>query len=340
MNKLNPFHQMLSNYFLKHIPNRSDYSTNTIKSYRDAFILLFQYHQTCKHQPISDMTFAIIDNEYLQGFLSWLEQEKTYSVTSINLRLAAIHAFYRYVQSYAPEYAACCEVIFSIKSRKVPIFPVKYLTIKTVQCLLELPDANTADGIRDLAVLTLLYDSGARVQEIVDLSFGDLRFEKPGTLRITGKGNKTRIIPIMPQTLDILNAYVKSCRCASKDTSLTAPLFFNKSHRKLTRAGIAYILQKYVEKGWRTKPELFPDKVSPHTLRHSKAMHLLEAGVNLVYIRDFLGHSSVLTTEVYAKANPEVKRKAIEAAGKAVLPHDHYSVEEKQEMMDWLKNLV
>lgn len=340
MNRLNSFHQMLSNFFLKHIPNRSHYSTNTIKAYRDSFLLLFQHHKAFKHQPISAITFETIDREYLQGFLSWLEHEKTYSRNSINLRLAAIHAFYRYVQSYAPEYSACCQIIFSVKSRKITILPMKYLTIKAIQCLLELPNLNTADGIRDLALLTLLYDSGARVQEIVDLSFGDLRFEKPGTVRITGKGSKTRIIPIMPQTLDILNTYVKSCRYASKNTSMKAPLFFNKSHRKLTRAGIAYILQKYIEKGRCIKPELFPNKVSPQMLRHSKAMHLLEAGVNLVYIRDFLGHSSVLTTEVYAKANPEIKRKVIETASKDVLPNEHYSIEEKQEMMDWLKNFV
>lgn len=340
MSKPNPFHQMLSNYFLKYIPTRTDYSTNTIKSYRDAFILLFKYHQSCAHQPITDITFDTIDREYFQGFLTWLEQEKSYSIASINLRLSAIHSFYHYVQSYAPQYTSCCEVIFSIKSRKVPVASMNYLSIQTIQCLLALPDRNTADGIRDLAVLTLLYDSGARVQEIVDLSFGDFRFEKPATLRILGKGGKVRIVPIMPQTLNILSAYVNGCRHASEETSFTAPLFFNKSHRKLTRAGIAYILQKYVEKGCRTHPELFPDKVSPHTLRHSKAMHLLEAGVNLVYIRDFLGHSSVLTTEIYAKANPEIKRKAIEAAGQIVFPHEHYSVKEKKEMLDWLKDLV
>jgi site-specific recombinase XerD len=143
----------------------------------------------------------------------------------------------------------------------------------------------------------------------------------------------------MPQTLSVINAYMDDCKRKTTVPN-THPLFFNKRGEKLTRAGIAYILDKYVNCARNVRKDLFPAKVSPHTMRHSKGMHLLEGGVNLIYIRDFLGHASVVTTEIYAKSNPEVKRKAIEAASPNVLPPEQYSENQKEEMMEWLKSLI
>ena len=122
--------------------------------------------------------------------------------------------------------------------------------------------------------------------------------------------------------------------------SIYNPLFFNRSNEKLTRAGIAYILNKYVELARGNHPDLYPLKVTPHILRHSKAMHLLQENVNLIYIRDFLGHASVTTTEIYAKSNPEIKRRAIEQASIDVLPDEQFSKTEKQELLDWLKSII
>lgn len=156
---------------------------------------------------------------------------------------------------------------------------------------------------------------------------------------MTGKGNKTRIIPLMPQTVNIIKFYMAENNLLT-DSSITKPLFYNKGNEKLTRAGISYILNKYVEIAKKNHPDLFPPKVTPHVLRHSKAMHLLESNVNLIYIRDFLGHASVTTTEIYAKSNPEVKRKAIEQASPSLLPDEKYSKEAKQELLDWLKTII
>ena len=205
--------------------------------------------------------------------------------------------------------------------------------------MLSLPDNSKVEGRRDLAILTLLYDSGARVQEIVDLSFGDVRNVKPATVTLTGKGNKSRIVPIMPQSISVINVYMDDCK---KKTVISnaSPLFFNKRGEKLTRAGIAYILDKYVSCARSMRQDLFSKKASPHTMRHSKSMHLLEGGVNLIYIRDFLGHASVVTTEIYAKSNPEIKRKAIEAVSPNVLPAEKYSESQKKEMMEWLKSII
>ena len=143
----------------------------------------------------------------------------------------------------------------------------------------------------------------------------------------------------MPQTMSIIKKYMADYGLFSeiKDSK---PLFFNKKNEKLTRAGLSYILNKYAKKAMVDHKDLFPNKMSPHILRHSKAMHLLQSGVNLIYIRDFLGHSSVTTTEIYAKCNPEVKRKAIEEASPKVLPKEKFSVKEKEDLFEWLKTVI
>ncbi len=337
--KTNHFQQLLPSYFLKYIPERTNYSDNTIKSYRDTFILLFQYQEEYLGRTIAKMSLNTMSRKYFEEFFLWLENEKDYSVTSVNQRISAIHAFFKYVQLENPEYIELCISILGIKTRKVLVTPMNYLSLEAIKFLFNLLDNSTIEGRRELAVLVLLYDSGARVQEIADLTFGDVRIKKPATVKLSGKGNKTRIIPLMPQTFDILNIYIDDCK-RKREIKPTDPLFYNKKFEKLTRAGIAYILNKYIEKAKNLNPELFSGKISPHTLRHSKAMHLLEGGVNLIYIRDFLGHTSVITTEIYAKSNPEIKRKAIEKASPNILPIEKYSVKEKEEMLEWLKTII
>lgn len=335
----NHFQQLLSSYFLKYVPERTGYSQNTIKSYRDTFVLLFQYQKANLDKSVAKVSFDTLTRKHIENFLVWLENEKHYSVSSINQRLAAIHAFFKYVQMENPEYIELCSSVLGITSQKVPVVPMNYLSVDAIRLLLSLPETSKPESLRELALLTLLYDSGARVQEIADLSFGDIRYIKPATVRLTGKGNKARIVPLMSQTLAVLNAYVNDYK-KKKEFLITHPLFYNKNGDKLTRAGIAYILNKYVNQARNIRPDLFSGKISPHTLRHSKGMHLLEGGVNLIYIRDFLGHTSVITTEIYAKSNPEVKRKALEMASPHVLPSEKYSENQKEEMLEWLKSII
>jgi len=202
-----------------------------------------------------------------------------------------------------------------------------------------MPDSKLHTGRRDLSIIALMYDTGARVQEIADLQVSDIRIKTPATIRLTGKGNKTRIIPLMPQTMDIVKGYMIDYELLD-ETKATKPLFSNRSSKKLTRAGLSYILNKYVVQARNVNRDLFPEKMSAHVLRHSKAMHLLQGGVNLIYIRDFLGHSSVTTTEIYAKSNPEIKRKAIEKASPKLLPKENFTAKEKEELSEWLKAVI
>lgn len=333
----NDFATHLSAYFLKYIPTRTGYSSNTIESYRDAFIIFLRYcNDELKIKP-EKINFANINRDMVENFLFWLEYKKGYSVSTRNLRLAALHAFFRYIQLESPEYMELCSSILAIKSKKAPVAEMNYLSIEGIKLLLSMPDTKIQSKCRDLALLALMYDTGARVQEIADLKITDIRIKVPATIRLTGKGNKTRIIPLMPQTMSILRKYMTDYGLLD---FTNGPLFFNRKREKLSRAGLSYILNKYVEKAMVHNKVLFPKKVSPHVLRHSKAMHLLQSGVNLIYIRDFLGHSSVTTTEIYAKSNPEIKRKAIEEASLKVLPKENFSVKEKEDLFKWLKTVI
>jgi len=335
----NNFATYLSAYFLKHMPARMGYSSNTIKSYRDTFTIFLRYCKgELKIKP-EKIDFLLINRNMIEDFLSWLECQKKCSVSTRNLRLAGLHAFFRYIQLELPEYMELCNSILAIKSKKTPVPEMNYLSIEGIKSLLSMPDTNLQSERRDLAVLALMYDTGARVQEIADLQIADIRIKAPATIRLTGKGNKTRIIPLMPQTMNILKKYMVDYGLLD-ETKGSGPLFFNRKSEKLTRAGLSYILKKYVEKAIIDHKDLFPDKMSAHVLRHSKAMHLLQSGVNLIYIRDFLGHSSVTTTEIYAKSNPELKRKAIEAVSPKVMPKEKFSIKEKEDLFEWLRTVI
>ena len=337
--KNNNFATHLSSYFLKYMPERTGYSSNTIESYRDTFIIFLRYCNDILGTKPDKINFDYINRKIVENFLFWLENQKKYSISTVNLRLAALHAFFRYVQMESPEYMELCGSILAIKSKKKPTTEINYLSIEAIKVLLSMPNLNVQSGCRDLSIIALMYDTGARVQEIADLQVVDIRTKAPATIKLTGKGRKTRIIPLMPQTMSIMKKYMAEHKLLDEIKN-NPPLFFNRMGKKLTRAGLSYVLNKYVEQAKVVNKGLFPEKVSAHVLRHSKAMHLLESGVNLIYIRDFLGHSSVTTTEIYAKSNPEIKRKAIEDASAKVLPKEKFTTKEKEDLSEWLKTVI
>jgi site-specific recombinase XerD len=330
------FPQNLTSFFSKYLPGQRGVSINTIKSYRDTFVLFFRFLIEEKKIKPDNLTFVGYDIKLIKDFLEWIETKRQCSAATRNQRLAAIHAFTRYVMMENPEMMHSCQEILSIQSKKAQSKALNYLTIDELKCILAQPDLNTKQGKRDLALLTLLYDSGARVQEIADLKIADIRLELPATLKLTGKGNKSRIIPIMPDTAKIMSMYMKLYRLDSHDK----PIFMNKEGKKLSRSGIEYIIEKYAEMAKAVQTSLNSKKVTPHVFRHSKGMHLTQANVNIIYIRDLFGHSSVQVTERYAKADTDMKRKALEKASENILPKLSYSKEKEQELMTYLKTLV
>lgn len=321
---------LMTRFFLEYLPRARGLSANTAASYRDSVVLFLRWSEDEDGIPADKMAFRHLTAERIERFLNHLEE--SCSPSTCNNRLAAIKAFCRFAQRECPAALEACAGVLAVKAKKAPDPAIGYLSAEGIKALLR---SAAADSLRDLALISVMYDLGARVQEVCDLAVGDLHLEKPATALVTGKGAKTRIVPMAPQVAEIASRYVASAGLGPND-----PLFPNRKGLKMTRSGVRYILEKHALAAAAKQPDAVPAKVTPHTLRHSKAMHLLEAGVNLIYIRDFLGHSSVTTTEIYAKANPEAKRKAIEKAGSVVIEGSAYSDVERKGLVAWLKNNV
>jgi len=306
------FAYAVSRFFKIYLPGERGFSENTIASYRDTFKQFLLYCQESLGIAPEKLKISDFSRKAVNGFLSKLETDGK-SVSTRNQRLAALKSFFSYVKFAFPDFLNTASEILAIRLKKQPEPVVSYLTDTAVACLLRQPDSSKKSGYRDMLILTLLYDSGARVSEIIQIRIGDIRTQSPATITLHGKGSKDRIVPLSEKTNALIKNYVLHERLNRVDYK-DKLLFVNHSGKPLTRAGVSYILKKYAEMAKRETPEQIPKKFSPHCLRHSKAMHLLQAGVALIYIRDFLGHESVKTTEVYAKADSKSKRQALETA--------------------------
>lgn len=327
MNSKTSISNLITSFFTNYLPNDVGYADNTVKSYRDTFILYFNFAEQTHLCPRGKLSIELFNKENILQFLDWLESDRKVSISTRNQRLAALKSFSKYVSFNSPEYMDTFQQILNIPVKKSISKTVDYLTADAITLLLKQPFIDDKNGIRDLALLSLLYESGCRVQEIIDIKYGNISFNTPATITVIGKGSKVRIIPISSNVANIVKKYASN----NQITDPQQNLFTNHKREPLTRSGVTYILKKYVDKAKIDSPELFCTKMHPHILRHSKAMHLLENGVNLIYIRDFLGHSSVTTTEIYARSNPEIKRKFLEAAATSIdVAVDKFSNQEKQ----------
>lgn len=335
MTKSIDFAKCVSDYFTKHLAGVRNLSSNTIKSYRDAFCLLLVFISDEKKMKPEKTNIADVNDKIIYDFLDWLESNRCNGISTRNTRLAAIHAFYRYVQMQHPEMLLQCQRILSIPLKKTEQRTVEYLSENVLKELLSSSNQSSKYGIRDTAIMCLLYDSGARVQEVIDLSLSDIRLETLATVRLLGKGNKVRIVPIMSSTAEILRKYF-NVWTLDKKANPDNPLFTNHQGNRLTRPGITYILNKYMS---HIESSTGHKAITPHILRHSKAMHLLRAGIDLNYIRDFLGHVNTETTEVYARADAEMKRKALEKAHLDLPIEDQTTWQKNENLLSWLQSL-
>lgn len=308
--KYNNFSYYTSKFFQSYLPGSRNVSGNTILSYRDTFKILLTFMRDCKSTDPDKVSFKDLDRTTIEEFLAYLEDDLHCSASTRNQRLAALKSFFRFVQVERPDLLAECQAILTIKNKKSPKPVIDYLTGEETELLFQQPDTTTQKGRRDLALLALMYDSAARVQEICDLKVSCISLKAPAVIRLYGKGRKTRTVPLDAPCVEIVRKYMEENHLNRSEMTNT-PLFFNSRREKLSRSGVGYILTKYVEQANENGGHI-SEKITPHCLRHSKAMHMVEAGINLIYIRDFLGHESIETTQVYAKANPEARRKAIE----------------------------
>jgi integrase/recombinase XerD len=328
---------MVTDFFCRYLSNEAGLSGNTLKSYRDTFVLYIKYLEKCGACKPKNFDMSAFTADKASKFLDWLESERGCGVSTRNQRLAALKAFCNYVIRRSPENCKGCQDILQLRVKRAPTATVEYLSKDSVASILNQPVHSTLEGIRDLALLSFMYETGCRVQELIDAHLGDISFRKPNTVTLTGKGKKTRVVPISTNASEIIRQYVDRHGITRPDQ----PLFSNRSDKPLSRSGVSYILNKHLQSAKKVDPNVIIKSIHPHVFRHSKAMHLLESGVNLIYIRDFLGHSSVTTTEIYAKCNPELKRKYImEAASQLEDSIQPYSDSEKDELLEWLKKNI
>jgi integrase/recombinase XerD len=331
------FSYYLTGFLTKFLPGESGASNNTIVSYRDTFILFLRFLKDEKKISVDHLTLNMITKNLVIEYLGWIENKRQCSTSTRNVRLAALHSFFKYLQYENPDNLLEWQKILSIPVKKTEKKTINYLTLDGIKLLLKMPNLDTMIGRRDLALLTLMYDTGARVQELIDLTPSMVRFNKPYTIKLIGKGNKARIVPLMEPTMQTLKRYMEEQDLLNNSSNMY-PLFFNKRKEKLTRSGVNYILAKYKNLARQENKTLIPKVFTCHCLRHSKAMHLLQAGVNLVYIRDILGHSSVQVTEMYAKVDSKQKREAIEKAYSDVSPTDEPIWQKNEDLLTWLKS--
>lgn len=335
------FAKYLSRFLSEYLPHERNVSPNTISSYRDAFVQFIDYMKDEKGISVDRLQLKHLTRECISEYLIWLLDVRKCSPATRNYRLAAIHSLCKYLQYAVIDMIEEWQKILSIKAMKTSGNTLNYLTVDGIKLLLAQPDTSTWRGRRNLALLSLMYDTGARVSEIADLTVDSVRItHEPYTIRLFGKGRKARIVPLVKEQVSILRDYMEENHL--NDSNKTAfPLFYNDRHEKLTREGIAYILNTYVEMARMESPELISGKINCHSIRHSRAMHLLQAGVNLIYIRDLLGHVSIQTTDIYARADSKAKREALEKAYINLTPNrdSDKSWEGNKNLRDWLKGL-
>lgn len=334
------FAQAVTCFFTDHLSSERGVSRHTLRSYGAAFASFLEYMQKKKSLPAEKIKLIHFNRENVLGYLDWIETSGSGTSTR-NQRMAALHSFCKFMQYKDVSNLQQWQDILSIKTKKAPRQSVNYLTLDGIKTLLAQIPQTTMKGRRDLAILSVLYETGARVQELVDLRPIDLNLIAPAHITLFGKGSKKRNVPVQPAVVNILKQYLSENHLDEPRMN-HRPLFQNYRGGKMTSAGITYILKEYAAMARAASEGLIPDRISPHCLRHSKAMHLLQAGINLVYIRDILGHVSIQTTEIYARADSKLKREALEKSYISVLPSitdDVPSWERESGLKEWLKGL-
>jgi len=332
----NALARALRSFFGDHLPQVRGVSPHTVLSYRDAFTLLLRFLAARRRRPVVDLDLADLEPEQILAFLDHLEAERGNGPSTRNARLAAVHAFARHAATRHPEHLERCQRLLAIPFKRARPRLVEYLEMAEMRALLAAPDPRTPAGRRDHALLLAMFNTGARVQEILDVRPCDIQLARPLQVRLRGKGRKQRVCPLWPQTGEALASLIRESR---RDPDATDALFRNTRGQPLTRFGARYLLRKYVARVRATTPTLIAKRVHPHTLRHTTAVHLLQAGVDLVTISHWLGHASVETTNRYAAVDLEMKRAAIAKAHPDVLGDVVAAWRRDATIMDWLAAL-
>jgi len=309
-------------------------SRHTILSYRDAIKLLLTFSATNKKKSVTNLTLSELSPTMVVRFLDYLEKDRGNSRQTRNNRLACLHSLFSYIARHDPLTFNHCQRILVIPFKRTQSSTIDYLEREEVKAILKAVNRTTIDGYRDYTLLSLMYETGARVQEVISLPVRALQLERPFQVRFIGKGEKERICPLWPDTAKLLRSFLKQRKIDSKADAL---VFLNHRGEQLTRQGIRYLLTKYVQIAAKNCPPLKQKRIHPHSLRHSCAIALLQSGVDINTIRAWLGHIHIDTTNRYARINLEMKRKVLEkhlpiVKGSRPWKRNH-------QLLEWLESL-
>ena len=328
------FAVLVTKFLTEYLPLHRNCSKNTINSYKDSLKLFILFLRDDKSININKFKMHQINRELILEFIEWLKNRGNAPVT-INQRLAGIKSFINFAQYESVENLAYLQSVLSVKSLKTTTRQVDYLTEEQMNKLINLPPTDTFTGLRHRIIMCLLYDTGARVQELCDLKIEDINLGNNPTVKLHGKGSKIRIVPISKNMNQILEVYIS--KYFTDVTLRKEYLIRNKNNQQMSRDGIEYIVQKYATILKNNDPS-FPSKVHPHMFRHSKAMHMLAVDIPIVYIRDFLGHEDISTTMIYARADSRKKNEAINNLAPKLIEENYVDWNKDKDLLDFLNS--
>jgi len=328
----------IRDFFQQHLLAQRGLSGHTVLAYRDTLKLFLEFAARHRHKPCTDLTLDDLSADTLRRFLEHLEKARHNTVPTRNLRLAAIHSFFQYLATTDPRHLPHCQSILAVPFKRQAHHVPEYLQRQEVQDLFAQIDCRTLQGQRDDALLRLLYNTGMRAQELVDLDVNHVRFSRPYSVRIRGKGRRERTCPLWNETVGALKRYLQARSVGLTDT---VPLFLNAEGNRLTRFGLRYLIAQRVAEAAKRCPSLLARRITPHSWRHTTALHLLQSGVDLTMIRSWLGHASIQTTSGYVEIDLEMKRKTLKSCEK-LLPKGHKpraSWRRDDDLLSWLSKL-
>lgn len=308
--KDNSFQEMIQKFFLQRMITQKNASPETIKSYRDTFRLYVQYLNEVHNIPPHKIEMHQMEAEYILAFLDILDKQRKNQPKTINNRLAAIHAFLRFLSFEKPEYSSMLQRSLMIPFRKEEKRQMDFLAKEEIDALLNVCRTEQELGRRDKLMILLLYNTGVRVSELVSLKCSDVIFNSSGSsayIHVIGKGRKERNVPLWKNTAQYVQKYI-NIQCRKENERL----FINYSGEELTRSGVRYRIQCLIDEAKKNTPSLSNKQITPHTFRHSTALHLLQSGVDISTIAIWLGHESIMTTHKYMEADMEMKQKILE----------------------------
>lgn len=325
------FYQMVRDFLTIYLPKQKASSANTIKAYRESLNLLLEYLKEEEQLPLMDVSFDRISRKTLEGYLDWLEETRKCSITTRNHRLSSIRSFYKYAGN-----KDLSVIAYTLELEKIPIKKtektqqVKFFEEDALKAILAQPDTSTRKGIRDLFFMILMYDTAGRNQEVLNLKVSDIRVStKDSHAVLTGKGNKLRIVPLMQRTIDHYNNYIRLFH----DEKVTDEFLFYVIQKEKRQAMSADNVEKFMKRYGETardKCNKVPEGVHPHMFRHSRSMHLYRGGMPLALLSEWLGHAQLETTKIYANADTQMKREAIEKATNSLNP-----LTQEQKVTSW-----